>query len=257
MAERAHRFSSGWTASVQCFKSLNFCQRIKIGYALAMNDMSLLRAAAFKTELAASRRLMARAGLSELEALTRTLTHSAGLAGLAHLLAEREALRLHAAQQSARRAALASAAHTRGAGAGKTAWRASFDGSARPNPGRCGIGAVLEGPGGVRVAISHDAGYGNSSEAEYLALIAVLDAAVAHGAHDVLVVGDSQVVIDDVNGPASASAPSLRDYRTRACALLERLPQAQLRWVPRHKNSQADALSQRAVPPLLPETSTC
>lgn len=225
-----------------------------------MNDLSLLRAAAFKTELAASGRLMARAGLSELEALTRTLTHSAGLAGLAHLLAEREALRLHAAQQSARRAALASAGRTRGtrdAGAGKTAWRAWFDGSARPNPGRCGIGAVLEGPGGVRVAISHDGGYGNSSEAEYLALIAVLDAAVAHGAHDVLVVGDSQVVIDDVNGPASASAPSLRDYRTRACALLARLPQAQVRWIPRHKNSAADALSQRAVLSLLPETSTC
>lgn len=225
-----------------------------------MNDLSLLRAAAFKTELATSGRLMARAGLSELEALTRTLTHSAGLAGLAHLLAEREALRLHAAQQSARRAALASAGRTRGtrdAGAGKTAWRAWFDGSARPNPGRCGIGAVLEGPGGVRVAISHDGGYGNSSEAEYLALIAVLDAAVAHGAHDVLVVGDSQVVIDDVNGPASASAPSLRDYRTRACALLARLPQAQVRWIPRHKNSAADALSQRAVLSLLPETSTC
>ncbi|GAA0434476.1 ribonuclease HI family protein [Massilia aurea] len=222
-----------------------------------MNDLSLLRAAAFKTELAASQRLMARAGLSELEALTRTLTHSAGLAGLKNLLAERAALRLHAAQQSDRRAALASASRTRGTGAGKTAWRAWFDGSARPNPGRCGIGAVLEGPGGVRVAISHAAGYGNSSEAEYLALIAVLDAAVTHGAHDVLVVGDSQVVIDDVNGPASASAPSLRDYRARACALLERLPQAQLRWIPRHKNFEADTLSQRAVPPLLPETSTC
>jgi len=222
-----------------------------------MNDLSLLRAAAFKTELAASGRLMARAGLSELEALTRTLTHSAGVAGLAHLLAERAALRRHAAQQLERRAALASVARTRGAGAGKTAWRAWFDGSARPNPGRCGIGAVLEGPGGVRIDISHDAGYGNSSEAEYMALIAVLDAAVAHGAHDVLVVGDSQVVIDDVNGPASASAPSLRDYRTRASALLARLPQAQLRWIPRHKNAQADALSQRATALPLPETTEC
>ena len=38
-----------------------------------MNDLSLLRAAAFKTELAASQRLMMRAGLSELEALTRHL----------------------------------------------------------------------------------------------------------------------------------------------------------------------------------------
>jgi len=222
-----------------------------------MNNLEHLRAAAFKTELAASRRLMARAGLGELDALTQVLTHSAGLAGLVHLLAERDALRLHTAQQAARRAALAGASRTRGAGPGKTTWRAWFDGSARPNPGRCGLGAVLEGPGGVRVELSHDGGYGNSSEAEYLALIAVLHVAVTHDANDVLVCGDSQVVIDDVNGPDSAAAPSLRNYRFEARSLLARLPQAQVRWIPRHKNSRADALSQRAVPPLLPEPTIC
>ncbi|MEW7849813.1 ribonuclease HI family protein [Massilia aurea] len=222
-----------------------------------MNDLELLRAAAFKTELAASRHLMARAGLGELEALTRTLAHSAGLAGLAHLLAERAALRLHTAQQAARRAALAGASRTRGGGASQAAWRAWFDGSARPNPGRCGLGAVLEGPGGVRVELSRDGGYGNSSEAEYLALNAVLKVAVDHQANDVLVCGDSQVVIDDVNGPDSAGAPSLRAYRDAARALLAQLPQAQLRWIPRHKNSRADALSQRAVPPPSPEPTIC
>jgi ribonuclease HI len=115
------------------------------------------------------------------------------------------------------------------------------------------LGAVLEGPGGVRIELSLDGGYGNSSEAEYLALIAVLRAAVKHGADELLVLGDSQVVIDDVNGPDSASASALRDFRDEARTLLAHLPRAQLRWIPRHKNHQADALSQRAVLHLLTE----
>lgn len=219
-----------------------------------MNDLDILQAAAYKTELAAARQLAASTGVAEAQALQQILTRSAGLAGLDRLLSERQALRRHADQQAARR--LASAAATRkrgagaGAGAGDSAWRAWFDGSARPNPGRCGLGAVLEGPAGQRIELSLDGGHGNSSEAEYRALNAVLRAAVEHGATGLLVLGDSQVVIDDVNAPDCASAPALHALRREALDLLGHLPQARLRWIPRHKNTQADALSRRAVPPL-------
>ncbi|MGH8853784.1 MAG: reverse transcriptase-like protein, partial [Telluria sp.] len=67
--------------------------------------------------------------------------------------------------------------------------------------------------------------------------------------------GDSQVVIDDVNAPDSASSPLLRSYRDQARSLLARLPGATLRWIPRHKNARADALSQRATPPLATDDS--
>lgn len=214
-----------------------------------MNDLSTLQAAAFKTELAAARILAARTGVPELDALLLVLTRSAGLAGLDRLLAERQARREHAEQQAARRHASAAAARTRGAGPGDSAWRAWFDGSARPNPGRCGLGALLEGPTGQSIELSLDGGHGNSSEAEYRALNAVLRAAIEHGATELVVLGDSQVVIDDVNAPDCASAPALRALRAEALALLARLPQARLRWIPRHKNLRADALSQRAVPP--------
>ena len=128
-----------------------------------------------------------------------------------------------------------------------TPWRAWFDGSAHPNPGRCGIGALLTGPDGERIEISRPAGHGNSSEAEYLALIAVLEAASEHGARGLTVYGDSQVVIGDVNGPDTAAARSLSAYRARAQALILLLAPVSLRWLPRHKNQAADALSQRAV----------
>ena len=215
-----------------------------------MIDLDTLQAAAFKAELAAARQLAARTGMLEAEALQQILTRSAGSAGLTHLLSVRQAGREHAERQAARRQASASAARSRGAGAGNSPWRAWFDGSARPNPGRCGLGAVLEGPDGQRIELSLDGGYGNSSEAEYRALNALLRAAVDHGATDLVVLGDSQVVIDDVNAPDCASAPALRALRGEALALLRQLPQARLGWIPRHKNARADALSQRAVPPL-------
>jgi len=216
-----------------------------------MNDLSTLQAAAFKTELAAARQLAARTGLPARDALLQVLTRSAGRAGLDRLLDERQARREHAEERAARRHASAAAARSRAAGPGDSAWRAWFDGSARPNPGRCGLGAVLEGPAGERIELSLDGGHGNSSEAEYRALNALLHVALEHGATDLLVLGDSQVVIDDVNAPDCASAPALRALRGEARALLARLPQARLRWIPRHKNLRADALSQRAVPPSL------
>lgn len=218
-------------------------------------DHAALLAAAFKGELAASRKLAARTGMPEAEALRATLTLRAGAAGLDRLLAARAAERLRSEHGAAARCAHAQAALARRRQAPVTApaWRAWFDGSARPNPGRCGIGAVLEGPGGLRVELSRGCGFGNSSEAEYLALIAVLEAAVEHGAGTLAIHGDSQVVVDDVNAPDSASAPVLRPLRERARVLLARLPGATVRWVPRHKNLDADALSQRAVPPIVTE----
>ncbi|NHZ64701.1 ribonuclease HI family protein [Massilia genomosp. 1] len=215
-----------------------------------MTKLNLLLAAAFKSERSASRKLAARTGIGEEQALRATLLQRAGAHGLAHLLEQRAAL---AASETARLAARdARRALARNATTGKhdgppCAWRAWFDGSAHPNPGRCGIGALLTGPAGELVEIAQPAGYGNSSEAEYLALIAVLEAALAIGARGLSVHGDSRVVIDDVNGPASAGAPSLRAYRTRAQALLARIDDACVRWLPRHKNQAADALSQRAV----------
>jgi ribonuclease HI len=130
-----------------------------------------------------------------------------------------------------------------------SAWQAWFDGSARPNPGACGIGAVLRGPGGKVIEISRQAGYGNSSEAEYRALIALLESAVQHGAHDLTIHGDSQVVVNDVNGPEHLAAPSLLAYRHTVQSLLSQLQGVTLRWIPRHRNTAADALSQRAAPP--------
>ncbi|KGF81961.1 hypothetical protein IA69_08445 [Massilia sp. JS1662] len=220
-----------------------------------MNEFPDLDRIAYKAERAASRRLALAEGLSAGQALRRTLELAAGAAGLAALVELRTGLlAAQAARDAARASAKAAASAKRDAQ--PTAWRAWFDGSARPNPGRCGIGVRIEGPDGDVVELAQPAGHGNSSEAEYRALIALLETAVAHGAHPLTVHGDSRVVIDDVTGPDLYAAPALAGYRARALALLAQLPDVRLRWVPRHKNTGADALSQRALISLDSHAST-
>jgi ribonuclease HI len=236
--------------------------RRETGYALRMPDFARLLSAAFKAELSASRQLAVRSGRTPEQALRATLEASAGAGSLADLLAARSALKAaDAARAAARRdqrAAVLARRQARHDGA-PSAWRAWFDGSAHPNPGDCGIGALLKGPGGERVEISRPAGYGNSSEAEYRALIALLEAAVSYGAHGMTIYGDSKVVIDDVNGSDAGAARSLHACRQAALALIAQLREVSLRWIPRHKNCEADALSQlgsRArptIPDPLPE----
>src|SRR5438874_1140079 len=204
-----------------------------------------LGAIAYKAERAASRRLARAQGLSDQQALRKTLESSAGQAGLAALVAERLALRDTDAARAAARESLRATAkarrdarHDAPVGTSPHAWRAWFDGSARPNPGRCAIGVLLRGPDGAAIELSQAAGHGDSSDAEYRALIALLETALAHGADDLAIHGDSQVVINDVTGPDIEAAAALRHHRDAARTLLARFDRVSLRWVPRHKNHE-------------------
>lgn len=213
-------------------------------------EFEQLAAAAYHTERVRGRRLAARAGIGEADALRQVMTEAAGAAGLAALLAARAAA---SAADVARRAAKTqqrleqrTARQQRDLPAAGT-WQAWFDGSSHPNPGRLGIGALLCGPAGQRVEISRRAGHGNSSEAEYLALIAVLEAAAHNGALELVVCGDSRVVIDDVACSDGCGAKGLESHRLRAQELIAQLDKVSLRWLPRHRNGEADRLSQQAI----------
>ncbi|CDG82628.1 ribonuclease HI family protein [Janthinobacterium agaricidamnosum] len=219
-----------------------------------MNELDDLTIAAYHGERVAARKLAARTALSETDALRRTLENVAGTRGLAALLAERRQLRqLDSERRRVKMQARADKLALKQAGppvpAG--AWRGWFDGSAHPNPGRIGIGALLTGPDGQSVAISRRLGYGNSGEAEYGALIALLEAALAAKAGQLVVYGDSQVVIDDVHKDLQQAtgngATGLASQRQRVASLMAQLGKVTLHWIPRHKNGAADRLSQQAA----------
>jgi len=206
-------------------------------------------AAAYRKERASSRRLARNTALSEPAALKQVLEKVAGSAPLCELIALRTLAKLQAAAKLAlrrRKQAELLAQKKAEKLPDACAWLAWFDGSAQPNPGRIGIGGLLRSPDGHTLEISSAAGHGDNNQAEYLALIAVLEAAVRFQPERLVVYGDSQLVINAVTTAGSVGRHDLQSYCERAKLLVSQLKAVSLAWIPREKNTAADALSQQA-----------
>lgn len=88
---------------------------------------------------------------------------------------------------------------------------------------------------------------GTHNIAEYQALILGLLLALKHGARDVVVKGDSTLVVRQVKGEWKTKHPTLRPLRTKACDLLAQFDNWRVEWIPRKENWRADELGRRAM----------
>ena len=141
-------------------------------------------------------------------------------------------------------------------------WVVHCDGSAVPNPGRMGLGAVLVGPGGAtQHTISEATTFtGCNNEAELRALMQALQwleqqQQVVAAATTVQVVSDSRVLVEQLGTLAVAPITRLAPLFDEARSVLQRFAQVDLQWVPRHRNGAADALA-RAALGLAPKVAT-
>lgn len=127
-------------------------------------------------------------------------------------------------------------------------WQAWFDGSASPNPGKMGIGLVLQSPDGSVSERSFQAREsGCNNEAELHALCALLELARDQGVRHLQIQGDSDVAVRYVNGVDVTGIARLQSLILRSQALLAGFEGVSLRWIPRHRNGVADELSRRAL----------
>lgn len=114
------------------------------------------------------------------------------------------------------------------------------------------IGAVLTGPKGDEHQIAQPLpGTGCNNEAELRALQAGLELALAHGASSLRIYTDSHWLQDQLAQASNHATPvrptvRLAPWLAQARALLQLLEQVQWRWIPRHHNTQADALARQA-----------
>lgn len=127
-------------------------------------------------------------------------------------------------------------------------WTLHCDGSAVPNPGRMGLGAVLVAPDGERRTLSRLApGIGCNNEAELRALIAALDEARAHGATAVRIHTDSSTVVAHLRPAAPSPIAHLAHAFAEARRRLAAFATVELHWIPGHRNAEADALARAAL----------
>ncbi|MBI2077375.1 MAG: ribonuclease HI family protein [Euryarchaeota archaeon] len=123
-----------------------------------------------------------------------------------------------------------------------------FDGSANPNApkvgGVRGIGVVIyDGERVVKEISEKLPGLGSSNSAEYEAIIRGVEEALKMGADEVVVRGDSQLVIRQIEGKYRVLEPKLRPLYEKIANLSYKFKAFQVQWVPREQNKEADRLS--------------
>jgi ribonuclease HI len=124
---------------------------------------------------------------------------------------------------------------------------AYFDGASRGNPGPAAVGWVLVSGDGVVAEGNERIGRATNNQAEYEALLRVLEAAADYGFEEVRLRGDSQLVVKQVKGAWDTNDPELREKRVRARELLAGFEDGQLTHVPREVNGRADELANEAL----------
>lgn len=126
-----------------------------------------------------------------------------------------------------------------------------FDGACLPyNPG--GIvcyGYVIKEKGGKVIAQGKgiDLEKKTNNEAEYVALIKALEEAIKKfNLENVLIYGDSQLVVNQINGSFEVRSSNLLPLYLKTLGLLKNFKNWKVQWIPRDKNEEADFLSKKA-----------
>ena len=122
------------------------------------------------------------------------------------------------------------------------------DGGARGNPGPAAAAAVVSAPDGrVLDEAAVTLGHATNNVAEYRGLLLGLERAREHGAAEVEVVNDSELVAKQVNGEYKVKHPEMAALREQAMDALAGFERWSIRSVPRAQNAAADALVNRAL----------
>jgi len=132
------------------------------------------------------------------------------------------------------------------------AWVIHCDGSAWPNPGRMGLGAVLTGPdGAVQHQISEATTFtGCNNEAELRALMLALQWLAQQGiatSTPVQVFSDNSVLVEQLGAHPAAPIARLAALFDEVRRVLQQFQQLNLQWIPRHRNGTADTLARAAL----------
>ncbi len=123
-----------------------------------------------------------------------------------------------------------------------------FDGACLPrNPGGVAtFGWVLEWKGKKMRGHGVETEKGTNNIAEYAGLIHGLETALRQGIEEIVVRGDSQLVIYQLRGIYDVNSKRIKPYYERAIDLLKRFKKAYLEWIPREENTETDSLSVKA-----------
>ena len=122
------------------------------------------------------------------------------------------------------------------------------DGGARGNPGPAGIGVVLRDDSGEVIGeVAESIGVATNNVAEYKALIAGLELALAKGVTDIEIFMDSELVVSQIKGEWKIKKDTLRPLAVQARALMNKFDSFSIAHVRREMNADADKLANQGM----------
>lgn len=124
----------------------------------------------------------------------------------------------------------------------------NVDGGARGNPGPAAIGVVLrDAEGNVVEEVGEAIGEATNNVAEYRALLRGLELAAAQGARDVELIGDSELVVRQVEGRYKVKNAGMKELHDEVRRSLGEFESWSIRHVRRESNGDADRLVNEAL----------
>jgi ribonuclease HI len=124
----------------------------------------------------------------------------------------------------------------------------NVDGGARGNPGPAAIAAVVQDADGqVLQEKGETIGRATNNVAEYRALLLGIELAAALGANELELVGDSELIVRQVEGKYKVKDAALRDLHAEVKRALEPFSHWSIRHVRREHNAEADRLVNEAL----------
>jgi ribonuclease HI len=124
----------------------------------------------------------------------------------------------------------------------------NVDGGARGNPGPAAVGVVVrDGQGKVLEERGERIGKATNNVAEYQALLLGIELAAAHGASELELVGDSELVVRQVEGRYKVKDATMRRLHAEVKRALGEFDGWSIRHVRRESNADADRLVNEAL----------
>ncbi|MBA3233052.1 MAG: reverse transcriptase-like protein [Propionibacteriales bacterium] len=123
------------------------------------------------------------------------------------------------------------------------------DGGSRGNPGPAGFGSLLRDAdtGEVIAEAAEAIGRATNNVAEYRALLLGIERALELGASELDLVGDSELVVKQVQGKYKVKDAGLKPLHAAVRKRLEGVGEWSIRHVRRERNAEADRLVNEAL----------
>jgi ribonuclease HI len=124
----------------------------------------------------------------------------------------------------------------------------NVDGGARGNPGPAAIGVVLrDEEGEVLGEVGETIGEATNNVAEYKALLRGIELAGEHGATDLNLIGDSELVVRQVEGRYKVKNAGIKPLHEEVKRALSSFDSWSIAHVRRAENADADRLVNQAL----------